>query len=141
MGKARIAVVKAAKALYNNIPIFLGIILLIGLVNAVIPKSAIAALFSNNVVLDPLIGSALGSVFAGNPVTSYILGGEFLAQGVSFIAVIALMVSWVTVGFVQIPAEAMMLGKRFAILRNATSFVLAIIVAIITVFIMELIGL
>jgi hypothetical protein len=39
----------------------------------------------------------------------------------------------VTVGFVQLPAESMILGKRFALLRNLFSFVLAIIVAVITV--------
>jgi uncharacterized membrane protein YraQ (UPF0718 family) len=139
MDRRKEAISKAGRALYTNIPIFLGIILLIGLVNAMIPKSAIAALFSNNIVLDPFIGSILGSIFIGNPVTSYILGGEFLAQGVSLLAVTAFMVSWVTVGFVQLPAEALMLGKRFAILRKITGLVLAVFVAITTIIIMGLI--
>jgi uncharacterized membrane protein YraQ (UPF0718 family) len=139
MSRAGIAIVKAGRALYTSMPIFLGVILLISLVNAVIPKSAIAALFSNNIILDPFIGSVLGSIFIGNPVTSYILGGEFLVQGVSLLAVTAFMVSWVTVGFVQLPAEALMLGKRFAILRKITGLVLAVFVAITTIIIMGLI--
>ncbi len=139
MGKAKEAVSKAGKAIYNNIPVFLGIILLIGLVNAMIPRTAYAALFSNNIVSDSIIGSGIGSVLIGNPITSYILGGEFLAQGVSLVAVTAFIVAWVTVGIVQMPAESLLLGRRFAILRNATSFVLSVIVAIITVFVMGLI--
>ena len=139
MGKAKDALTKAAKALYNSTPMFLGVILLIGLANALIPKSAYAALFSKNIILDSIIGSGIGGLLVGNPITSYILGGEFLAQGVSLVAVTAFIVAWVTVGVVQMPAESLLLGKRFAIFRNATSFVLSIIVAIITIFIMGLI--
>ena len=76
----------------------------------------------------------MGSVLAGNPVTSYVLGGELLTQGVNLVAVTAFLVAWVTVGFVQLPAESMMLGKKFAISRNILSFIFSIIVAIITVF-------
>jgi DNA-binding response OmpR family regulator len=46
------------------------------------------------------------------------LGGELLAKGISLVAVTALLVSWVTVGSVQLPAEALMLGSRFALYRN-----------------------
>jgi hypothetical protein len=42
-------------------------------------------------------------------------------------------VAWVTVGIVQFPAEAGILGKRFAITRNTLSFILAIGVSIATV--------
>ena len=41
----------------------------------------------------------------------------------------ALIVSWVTVGIVHLPAEAAILGARFALWRNAISFVLAIVMA------------
>ena len=82
---------------------------------------------------DSFIGSAIGSISAGTPITSYIFGGELLKQGVGLIAVTAFLVAWVTVGFVQLPAESMILGKRFAFIRNLTAFVLAIIAALITV--------
>ena len=94
-------------------------------------------IFQKNAVLDSVLGSIFGSIHAGNPVTSYILGGEFLKEGVSLVAVTAFLVAWVTVGFVQLPAEAMILGKKFALVRNISSFILAIIVAIITTFIMS----
>ncbi len=127
------AVKQSARALWRSLPILFGVILLVSIANILIPKSFFAYLFSRNVVLDSFIGSAIGSVLAGNPVTSYILGGELLSQGISLTAVTAFLVAWVTVGVVQLPAESILLGKRFAIVRNICAFIFSIIVAIITV--------
>jgi len=133
------SVSKSAKSLGNTIPVLAGVILLVGLANTLIPKSLYSSIFSNNLFFDSIIGSGLGSILAGNPITSYILGGEFLNQGISLVAVTAFLVSWVTVGLVQLPAESLLLGKKFAILRNILSFVFSILVAIITVFLVSLI--
>ena len=137
--KLKQAIVKSAKAMYKSLPVLLGVILLVSLANTLIPKSIYSSLFSKNLFLDSVIGSALGSILAGNPITSYILGGEFLKQGISLVAVTAFLVAWVTVGIVQLPAESILLGKKFAITRNITAFVFSIIVAIITVVIVGLI--
>jgi hypothetical protein len=80
-----------------------------------------------------LVGAVLGSVAAGNPLAGYILGGELLAGGVSLIAVTALIVAWVTVGVVQLPAESLLLGRRFALSRNLLGFLSAIAIAYLTV--------
>ena len=133
------AAVSAIKPLYRALPILTGVVLLIGLVSVLIPKSSISYLFSGNIFSDPIIAAALGSVLAGNPVTSYILGGEMIGLGVSLAAVTAFLIAWVTVGMVQLPAEMFMLGKRFAITRNVLSFVFSIIAAIATVLILEVI--
>lgn len=111
----------------------LGTILLISLISTLIPESAYVKVFSKNALIDSFIGSLVGSISAGNPITSYIFGGELLSQGINLVAVTAFLVSWVTVGTIQLPAESAILGKRFAILRNISAFVLAILVAIITV--------
>ncbi len=139
MNDIKQSVKKAAKILWRSTPILVGVVLLVSLANALIPKSAYASVFSRIPFLDSFIGSALGSILAGNPVTSYVLGGEMLSQGVSLVAVTAFLVAWVTVGIVQLPAEAMLLGRKFAITRNITAFLLAIIVAIITVAVVGLI--
>ena len=85
------------------------------------------------VALDTLWGACIGSIVAGNPVNSYIIGGELLRYGVSLFAVTALMVAWVSVGVVQLPAEMAALGRRFALVRTAMSFFMSMAVAIITV--------
>lgn len=127
------AIEKAAKGIWNAVPILVGVVLLVGLLVSAIPKEFYATVFTKNPIIDSLIGSSIGSVLAGTPITSYIIGGELLAQGVSMIAVVAFIVAWVTVGVVQFPAEAFLLGRRFAIARNLVSFVFAIIVAVATV--------
>jgi len=127
---------KAVKGLWMAFPMILGTVLLISLISAIIPKSFYTTVFSQNSFLDSFIGSLIGSISAGNPITSYIFGGEMLSQGVGLIAVTAFLVSWVTMGIIQLPAESAILGKKFAILRNVTAFVFAIIVAIITVLIL-----
>ncbi len=137
--KFKQSVIKAGKALGNSIPVLLGVILLVSLVSTIIPTSAYSLLFKNNYLIDSFIGSSLGSVLAGNPITSYIIGGELLKQGVSLIAVTAFIVAWVTVGLVQLPAESMLLGKKFAITRNITAFIFSIIVAVITVMVVGLV--
>ena len=137
--KLKIAITKSAKGMLDSLPILVGVVLLIGLASTLIPKSFYNTLFSKNVFLDSIIGSGLGSILAGNPVTSYVIGGELLKQGISLVAITSFLVAWVTVGLVQFPAEALLLGRRFAILRNISSFVFSIIVAIITVFIVGLV--
>ena len=128
---------KAGRSLFFNLPIILGILILIGLFRELINFEIYSKLFSNS-FLDSFIGASLGSILAGNPVSSYILGGELLSQGVSLIAVTAFLVSWVTVGIVQLPAESLMLGKKYAITRNIVAFLSSILVAIITVGVISL---
>ncbi|MBD3252202.1 hypothetical protein GF386_00530 [Candidatus Pacearchaeota archaeon] len=131
------AIIKSSKSLLKSFPIILGTILLISLISVIIPKSFYIMIFSEDLFLDSIIGSLIGSISAGNPVTSYIFGGEMLTQGVSLLAVTAFLISWVTVGLIQLPAESAILGKKFALFRNLTAFILSIIVSVITILILE----
>jgi len=121
------------------LPILGGVVLLAGLFNSFVSKQLVASLFSGNAVLDTFWGACAGSVFTGNPINSYVIGGELLKHGVSLFAVTAFILTWVTVGLVQLPAEIAALGRRFAILRNVVCFVLAFPIALATVFILTLV--
>jgi len=129
---------KALKGFATAVPIIIGVILLFGLFRVFVPQSWIRSVFTGNLLRDTLYGSLIGSISAGNPVNSYIIGGELLHDSVSLYAVTAFIVAWVTVGLIQLPAEASLLGKRFALTRNIISFVLAFFVAIATVMTMSL---
>lgn len=118
----------------RSTPSFLGILLLIALMNNIVPENFYKKIFTGHDILDSLTGSAFGSIAAGNPVNSYVLGGELLEQGVSLMAITAFILSWVTVGIIQLPAESIMLGKKFAITRNIFSFFSAIIIAMLVVY-------
>ena len=130
----RQALRKTANNFRQILPILLGVLLLIGLANVVIPKSYYRCIFTRNPLLDSLIGAIFGSILAGNPINSYIIGGEMIQQGVGLVAVTTFLLSWVTVGIVQLPAESLMLGRKFALIRNTLSFIMAIIIAFLTVF-------
>ena len=129
---------KAFKSFGTSLPILLGVILLLGLLGTNISPQLISSIFKGKLLRDTIIGSILGSISAGNPITSYIIGAELLKEGVNLFAVTAFMIAWVTVGAIQFPAEAAILGKRFAIVRNSISFTLAILISIATVTILML---
>ena len=129
----RHAVKASANQFAGLLPILLSVVLLIGLFITFVSKDLLASVFSGSPVLDTLLGACFGSIFAGNPINSYIIGGELLTRSVSLFAVTAFIIAWVTVGLVQLPAEIASLGKKFALMRNAISFVLSIAVAALTV--------
>src|SRR5690606_22325947 len=98
------------------------------------PEEIASNVFGNGELLDAILGATIGSIATGNPLASYLLGGELLGSGIGLIAVTALLVSWVTVGIAQLPAEAMLLGARFALYHNLVCFVAAILAAFLTVY-------
>jgi len=109
------------------------VILLIGLFNSFISKELLTSIFSGNTLPDILWGAGFGSILAGNPINSYVIGGELIEHGVSLFAVTAFIIAWVTVGLVQLPAEMAALGKKFALTRNVLCFVLSMAISIFTV--------
>jgi uncharacterized membrane protein YraQ (UPF0718 family) len=90
--------------------------------------------------MDSLWGTALGSVFTGNPINSYIIGRQFLERGVSLLAVTAFICSWVTVGLLQLPAEIAALGWKFALVRNIFCFGLSMVIGFVIMVFFYLFG-
>ncbi len=127
--------IKPFKSVVSNLPLMISIILVLGLINEFITFNKIAELFTQNQLVDTILGSFFGSIFAGNSMNSYIIGRELMVSHVSMYAITAFLVSWVTVGLLQIPIESVSFGKKFAIERNVISAIFAIIVAFITVMI------
>jgi predicted Fe-Mo cluster-binding NifX family protein len=127
------ALKSSGKQVANLLPIFIGVVLLVGLFSAFISKELLSSIFSGNTLLDTLWGAVFGSILAGNPINSYVIGGELLEYGVSLFAVTAFITAWVTIGLVQLPAEIAALGKKFALIRNALTFVLCLAISMLTV--------
>lgn len=134
------SVKKTARTFVNLLPIIIGMLLLTSLAITLFPKQISVGLFGRNDTLDALIGASVGSIAMGHPLASYLLGGELLKSDVGLVAVTALIVSWVTVGIVQLPAEVLLLGARFAIYRNVICFFSAVAIALLSVYTLRLIG-
>ncbi len=120
---------KTKRTLFSSLPLLLGMFLLIGLFNSVFKARFLEVFFHHGILSDSLLGGLVGSIAVGNPITSYVLAGELLKSGVSLAAVTSFILTWVTVGLVQLPAESITLGKKFAAWRNILSFISAIIIA------------
>ncbi|HHB76783.1 MAG TPA: permease, partial [Desulfobulbus sp.] len=112
--------------------LLLGVIGLVGLFQAIVTPKMLASLFRGNSLLDTLIGTLTGSIAAGNPIVSYLIGGELLDNGISLYAVTAFILSWVTLGFVQLPAEVEVFGGEFTLIRNILSFIFTMLIAVLT---------
>ena len=128
---------KAIKGFSKGLPIMLGVILCMGLFRVYISKQLLKNVFAGRVIQDTFLGSIIGSITAGNPINSYIIGKQLLDNGVSLFAVTAFIICWVSVGIIQLPYEISVMGKNFALSRNLVSFFLSFFVSIATVFVLQ----
>ena len=96
------ALKRSGMQIVNLLPIFVGVVLLIGLFNAFISKDLLSSIFSGNALLDTLFGTGLGSILAGNPLNSYVIEGEMLERGVSLFAIMISYFGWVYVALLTL---------------------------------------
>ena len=114
---------KSLKGFLSMLPMLLAILLLLGIFDVYITKDILLSFFISNNFIDTITGTLLGGVLTGNPMISYILGGELTDAGVSLYAVTAFILSWVTIGLVQLPAEVEIFGLRFTFYRTLFTFI------------------
>lgn len=129
------------KALFNFIsitPIIFGVLLLLGLFQNYITTLMLKTLFGFSTFSDILSGTLFGSISSGHPITSYIIAEELLESGVSLYAAIALVLAWVTLGIIQLPAEVSVFGIKFTLLKNILTLISTLFIAYLAVFTMEL---
>jgi len=117
------------KSLWMIAPMLLAIIALVGLVETYITPQMIHSLFNGAVIHDTLLGITAGTISVGQPFLSYIIGGELLKEGISLYAVTAFILSFVTLGVIQLPLEFSIFGPKFTIIRNLLSLLFSFIIA------------
>ncbi len=123
------ALASTLKSFWQFLPVLLAIVFLVSMVLALVSPNFYKEIFTGSGIANSFLGAVLGSIMTGNPATSYVIAGELQKSGIGIIAIAAFLASWVTVGIVQFPAESLMLGRKFALTRNLTSFVFSIVVA------------
>ena len=116
-----------AKQFWNVLPFFVAVFGLIGLLEVLLtPKMVQAWLGSGSGLLAPLYAAIFGGMATGPPAAVFPLGQYLLSQHASVAAVSTLLIAWVAVGTVTLPAEIRFFGARFALSRWALAFVLSI---------------
>lgn len=122
----------AAKQLGAVLPTFLAVFALVGLFEVFVPPSLIRAWMGEaSGPLSLLVGASVGAVAAGPPPAAFPIAATLLKAGAWLPGVAAFIVSWVLVGVVSLPFEARMFGTRFAVLRNALSFAVAMAIGLV----------
>ena len=115
--KTKMALMKSWKSLANILPEFIGVIVLVGMMLAVL----------NPQVISRLIGQQSG--WFGVVVAAVV--GAITQNGAGYMQIGAFVSALMMVGFVTIPVETKYFGRRLTVWRNSLAFVFSFIVALV----------
>lgn len=124
---------KALNNFLSMTPMLLGVIGLVAIMQTYITPQMLSHLFGYGTITDIFTGTFIGAISSGNPAVSYIISDQLLTQGVSLYALSAFILAWVTLGIVQLPAEASVFGFKFTFYKNILTLFGTMLVAYLTV--------
>lgn len=123
----------AGKRLLALLPSFLTMLAAVSLVLTVVSEETIARyLGADNTWVATAIGAAVGSVTLMPGFIAFPLSGVLLSKGVAYMVLSAFTTTLMMVGVLTYPIERRVLGARVAIVRNALSLLVALVVAVVT---------
>ncbi|SNS25312.1 Predicted permease [Anaerovirgula multivorans] len=122
---------KMAKGMMKNmLGQIIAILLLIGLIVTMIPPEKIQDyLGKSNLFISTVISATVGSITLIPAFVAFPLVGSFIDVGASIVPAVAFLTTLTMVGVVTFPLERQEFGLRFAVTRNALSFLFAVIIA------------
>lgn len=130
--KTRKALRIALKQFLNVLPFFVAVFAMIGLFEVLLTPDQIQGwLGSGQGVLAPIYAAVFGGLATGPPAAVFPLGKYLLAQHASVAAVGTLLIAWVAVGTITLPAEIRFFGARFAVSRWALALVLSVVLGVV----------
>jgi uncharacterized membrane protein YraQ (UPF0718 family) len=129
--KTMVGIKKGLKMFFNILPAFLNILIAVSIFLFLIPNETIVRYLGKETGFGGiLVASLVGSVALIPGFVSYPLAAILLRQGASYSVVAAFVTTLMMVGVITFPLEAKFFGKRVAFIRNALSFIGAIIIAL-----------
>jgi len=109
----------------------IGILLLIGLVLTIIPPEWIERTIGGETgFLAVVISALIGTVTLIPAFVAFPLIGSLRESGAGIMTLTAFLTTLTMVGFITMPLEVKTFGKKFTFVRNTTSFVFAILIAL-----------
>ncbi len=122
----------AVKSFIGMMPYILIIVLFIGLMQGFLSKEIITQYLGKSSGFGGVIFAGLvGAILHIPSLVSFPLVASLLESGASVMIAAAFITTLTMVGFVTLPLEIKILGKKIAILRNLFSFIIALIIAVI----------
>jgi uncharacterized membrane protein YraQ (UPF0718 family) len=112
---------------------FLTMLILVSFVLFLLPDKLITQyLGSDNILTGVLCGSLFGSITLMPGFIAFPLCGILLKKGVLYMVLSAFTTTLMMVGVLSFPIEKAYFGTKVAILRNSLSFLIALVVAVMT---------
>ena len=127
------AFTKALISFISITPMLIAVMGLVGLMQVYLTPDILSTFFGYGSLVDTLVGTLAGAISMGQGMISYVIAEGLLEQGVSHYALSAFILAWVTLGFVQLPAETTIFGLKFTFYRNILTLISTIIIAYTTV--------
>jgi len=122
----------AVKRFIYILPAFLTMLVFVSVVLFLIPEEAISKyLGGNNKFIGVLLASFFGSITLMPGFIAFPLSGILLQEGVAYTVIAAFTTTLMMVGFLTAPVESKYFGVKVTVIRNITSFFIALIVAVI----------
>jgi len=130
--KTKMAMKKAWKAFENILPVFLGMIVLVGLVLAFLDPPTISAIIGGSSGwLGVAVCSAIGAVTLIPGLIAFPTAALLITGGAGYMQIGAFISSLMMVGVITLPVEMKFFNKRTAILRNVMAFAFSFVVALV----------
>ena len=128
--KTKKSLMMAKSMLFGTVGSVLGILLLIGLMLALIPPEAIKELLGNSsLLLSGLYGAIIGAITIIPAFIAFPLASSLFKSGANLVGIAAFITTLTMVGIATLPIEIKHFGKKFALIRNGLSFLLALVIA------------
>ena len=114
------------------LPVVLIVIILIGLLLGLASPETISKFIGEQSGWGGfLLIAILGTVAHISSLLAFPLAASLLDSGAALTSVAVFITTLTMIGIVTLPLEIQLLGKKFALLRNGISFVIAILIALI----------
>ncbi|MBS3768077.1 MAG: permease [Candidatus Cloacimonetes bacterium] len=130
--KTKQALQSSWKMFVKLLPALIMMMLLVSLVLGLIPRNTIAALMGEKAGWWGFSAMAvLGAVAHIPSLIAFPLSGSLLSEGAGVSTIAVFITTLTMIGVVTLPLEIKTMGKKFTILRNGISFIVAVIIALI----------
>lgn len=124
--RTRLALRTSLKSLRALLPVLMGMVALIGFVLAALPPTLITELFQTHSLAGYALVALVGTVITLPGPVAFPLAGTLLKHGAEYGLLATFITTLTMVGTVTAPAEIAHFGKRFTLVRQVVSLILAI---------------
>jgi uncharacterized membrane protein YraQ (UPF0718 family) len=128
--RTRKALLLSYRSFMALVPSLLGMTGLVGLVLGLIPQDMLSNLFKFHGIEGFVLIALVGAIVTMPAPVAFPLAGSLLKLGASLPDLAAFITTLTMVGLVTAPMEMAYFGKRFTIVRQSLSFILAIMIGV-----------